>query len=191
MLKQEIRKIYKEKRLQLSHSEKEKLDDLLLIQFQKLSLPYLQVLLSYWPMAAMKEINTHTITDFIAFRNPGIRIAYPVSNFITNKMTAMLTDDDTEFSENAYGITEPVAAAAIPSADIDMVLVPLVAFDARGYRVGYGKGFYDRFLADCNKNVVKVGLSYFGPVDVIEDADGYDIKLDHCVTPDKIYDFTN
>jgi 5-formyltetrahydrofolate cyclo-ligase len=191
MLKTEIRKIYKDKRLQLSSSQKEKLDDLLLIQFQKLPLPYLQVLLSYWPMAAMNEINTHTITDFIEFRNPGIHIAYPVTDFITHKMTAILTDVDTEFSENMYRITEPIATEKISPELIDIVLVPLLAFDTRGYRVGYGKGFYDRFLSDCKKDVIKIGLSYFEPVNTIEDTDANDIKLDHCITPDKIYDFNN
>ncbi len=191
MLKTEIRKIYKDKRLQLSSSQKEKLDDLLLIQFQKLPLPYLQVLLSYWPIAAMNEINTHTITDFIEFRNPGIHIAYPVTDFITHKMTAILTDEHTEFSENMYRITEPIATEKISPELIDIVLVPLLAFDTRGYRVGYGKGFYDRFLADCKKDVIKIGLSYFEPINIIEDTDGNDIKLDHCITPDKIYDFNN
>jgi 5-formyltetrahydrofolate cyclo-ligase len=191
MLKTEIRKIYKDKRLQLSSSQKEKLDDLLLIQFQKLPLPYLQVMLSYWPIAALNEINTHTITDFIEFRNPGIHIAYPVTDFITHKMTAILTDEDTEFSENMYRITEPIATEKISPELIDIVLVPLLAFDTRGYRVGYGKGFYDRFLADCKKDVIKIGLSYFEPIDTITDIDANDIKLDHCITPDKIYDFIN
>jgi 5-formyltetrahydrofolate cyclo-ligase len=191
MLKTEIREIYKDKRLQLSSSQKEKLDDLLLIQFQKLPLPYLQVMLSYWPIAAFNEINTHTITDFIEFRNPGIHIAYPVTDFITHKMTAILTDEDTKFSENMYRITEPIATEKISPELIDIVLVPLLAFDTRGYRVGYGKGFYDRFLADCKKDIIKIGLSYFEPIDTITDTDANDIKLDHCITPDKIYDFIN
>jgi 5-formyltetrahydrofolate cyclo-ligase len=191
MLKKEIRKIFKDKRAQLSPSQKEKLDDLLLIQFQKLPLPYLQVLLSYWPIATMNEINTHTITDFIEFRNPGIRIAYPIANFTSCTMNAILVDDETEFIENEYGILEPIVAEEIPAALIDIVLVPLIAFDTKGYRVGYGKGFYDKFLANCRKDVIKVGLSYFEPVDAIADVDAYDIKLDHCITPEKIYDFTN
>jgi len=191
MLKTEIRKIYKDKRMQLSPSQKEKLDDLLLIQFQKLPLPYLQVLLSYWPIATMNEVNTHGITDFIEFRNPGIRIAYPIADFTNCNMTAILVDDETEFIENEYGILEPMVADAIPTDLIDIVLVPLLAFDAKGYRVGYGKGFYDKFLAGCKKDAIKVGLSYFEPVEMIEDTDASDIKLDHCITPDKIYDFTN
>ena len=191
MLKKEIRKIFKDKRLQLSSSQKEKLDDLLLIQFQKLPLPYLQVLLSYWPIASMNEVNTHTITDFIEFRNPGIKIAYPIADFDTCKMTAILVDDDTEFIENEYGILEPMVADPISADLIDIVLVPLLAFDTKGYRVGYGKGFYDQFLSQCKKDVVKVGLSYFEPVDTIADTDANDIQLDHCITPDKIYDFNN
>jgi 5-formyltetrahydrofolate cyclo-ligase len=191
VFKKEIRKIYKDRRLQLSHSQKERLDDLLLIQFQKLPLPYIEVLLSYWPIAAMNEINTHTITDFIEFRNPGLRIAYPVTEFATCTMTAILIDDDTEFIENEYGILEPIVAEEIEADLIDVVLVPLLAFDTKGNRVGYGKGFYDKFLTACKKDVVKIGLSYFDPVEMITDVDAHDIKLDHCITPDKIYDFNN
>ena len=70
-----------------------------------------------------------------------------------------------------------------------MILVPLLAYDLQGNRVGYGKGFYDRFLAKCNANVQKVGLSYFEPLDSIGDAESFDIKLNSCISPEKIWIF--
>ncbi|MBI3883669.1 MAG: 5-formyltetrahydrofolate cyclo-ligase [Sphingobacteriales bacterium] len=187
MLKKEIRKIYKDKRLQLSFSQKEKLDDLLLIQFQQLPLPYIQTLLSYWPIEEMKEVNTHHITDFVEFRNPGLAIAYPVADFATHTMKSVLTNDDTEFDLNEYQIIEPTGGEVLLNTAIDVVFIPLLAFDKNGYRVGYGKGFYDRFLATCRKDVIKIGFSYFEPVNNIKDTDANDIKMSYCITPEHIY----
>lgn len=70
-----------------------------------------------------------------------------------------------------------------------MVLIPLLAFDKNGYRVGYGKGFYDRFLAECRPDVVKVGLSVFEPIDEITDLNEFDIKMDFCITPNRVWQF--
>ena len=70
-----------------------------------------------------------------------------------------------------------------------MVLVPLLAFDTKGYRVGYGKGFYDRFLSKID--VKKVGISLFEAVECIADVHEDDIRLDLCITPKQIYSFVN
>jgi 5-formyltetrahydrofolate cyclo-ligase len=189
MTKKELRKIYTDKRNQLTPSQKQKLDDLILIQFQKLPLPYLQTILSFWPMQNRNEIDTHTITEFIVFRNPGIQVAYPVTDFSANEMHAVLTDDDTEFKQNEYTILEPVSGDTIIANEVDVILVPLLAFDKSGYRVGYGKGFYDRYLAGCKKDIIKIGLSYFDPEEKIDDIDQYDIKLSCCITPNNIFEF--
>jgi 5-formyltetrahydrofolate cyclo-ligase len=68
-----------------------------------------------------------------------------------------------------------------------MVLVPLLAFDRQGFRVGYGKGFYDRFLQ--NLSTLKIGLSFFDADEDIDDVHAYDIQLDQCITPNKIVTF--
>ena len=142
-------------------------------------------------MADKNEIDTHTITDFIKFRNPGIKIAYPITNFVSCEMIAILTDDDTEFKQNEYNIAEPVSGDELPASAIDIVLVPLLAFDKNGYRVGYGKGFYDRYLSNCRKDVINIGLSYFEPEEKIDDIDGNDIKMSFCITPSTIYEFAD
>jgi 5-formyltetrahydrofolate cyclo-ligase len=67
--------------------------------------------------------------------------------------------------------------------------VPLLAFDEKGFRVGYGKGFYDRFLKQCKDGGIKIGLSYFNPIDTIEDAGEFDVPLNFCITPQKVYVF--
>jgi 5-formyltetrahydrofolate cyclo-ligase len=55
--------------------------------------------------------------------------------------------------------------------------------------MGYGKGFYDRFLTNCRTGVQKVGLSYFEPLDFIEDTDSFDVMLNACINREKIWRF--
>ena len=84
MLKNEARKIYREKRDSISTAERERLDDLLLIQFQKVDLPFLHTILSYLPIEENKEPNTNLITGFLEFRNPALNLAYPKINAETS-----------------------------------------------------------------------------------------------------------
>jgi 5-formyltetrahydrofolate cyclo-ligase len=90
---------------------------------------------------------------------------------------------------NKYDIPEPIHGKIVPALEIDAVFIPLLGFDVNGNRVGYGKGFYDRFLSECRPDVVKIGLSFFDPVEKINDLNKYDIPLDLCITPGKIWDF--
>jgi len=189
MLKKEIRKTYKEKRLHLSELERSKLDDLLLIQFQTADLPFIDALLSYWPIEENNEPNTHLFTEFLKFRNPELKICYPVSDFKKLSMQAVATDIDTPFEKKELNIHEPDGGIVVPAAEIDLVFVPLLAFDENGYRVGYGKGFYDKYLADCREDCIKAGFSYFEPVNSISDRHDFDVPLDLCITPQNLYVF--
>ena len=189
MLKKDARKLFQQKRAQLSAAEKMKMDDLLLIQFQKIDLPFLSLVLSYYPIDEKGEINTFILTDYLRFRNPGLSIAYPKINSAVNSMQAIVCDDEDEFEPNSYNILEPLSCEAVDPGMIDLAIVPLLAFDKQGYRVGYGKGFYDVFLKQCSDDCLKIGFSYFDPVDVIEDAAHFDVPLNFCITPQKAYVF--
>ena len=175
--------------MQLSETEMSKLDDLMLIQFQTIELPFLESLLSYWPIEENHEPNTHLFTEFLKFRNPELKICYPVSDFETLSMNAVATDIDTPFEKKALNIYEPDEGMLIPAGEIDMVFVPLLAFDQKGYRTGYGKGFYDKYLTACRKDCIKAGFSYFEPVDSIDDRHDFDVPLDLCITPLNVYVF--
>lgn len=94
-----------------------------------------------------------------------------------------------EFANSDWGIPEPVGGSAVKSTDFDIVLIPLLAFDKNGQRIGYGKGFYDRYLAACRPDCLKIGISLFDPVDFIEDMESHDIPLDIAICPAKLYDF--
>jgi 5-formyltetrahydrofolate cyclo-ligase len=104
-------------------------------------------------------------------------------------MTHYLLTDNTKFRKNAYNIPEPVDGIEVPVSKIDVVFVPLLAYDEKGNRVGYGKGFYDAFLSKCKPETIKIGLSFFSPEFQIKDVTSDDIKLDFCVTPDSVYTF--
>ena len=189
MLKKEARKKYREMRQKLTEAERDKFDDLLLINFQSAQLPFLDTLLSFWPIEENNEPNTHLFTEFLKFRNPELRTCYPVSNFEDLTMTAIATDIDTPFEKLHLNIHEPRAGTAIDAKEIDIVFVPLLAFDVHGYRVGYGKGFYDIYLKTCRKDCIKVGFSYFEPIESIDDRGKFDIPLDLCITPQNLYVF--
>jgi 5-formyltetrahydrofolate cyclo-ligase len=115
------------------------------------------------------------------------------SDFETREMTHYLLTDETIIKKNAYNIPEPVddpeASGEVPDSKIDVVFVPLLAFDKCGHRVGYGKGFYDRFLSKCKTDVVTIGLSFFEAKDEILDVNPNDFALNYCVTPLKVYQF--
>ncbi|MRI01426.1 5-formyltetrahydrofolate cyclo-ligase [Kriegella sp. EG-1] len=106
-----------------------------------------------------------------------------------NKLKHFLLTDNTKLKNSNLNIPEPVDGIEISPDKIDVVFVPLLAFDLFGNRIGYGKGFYDDFLASCRPETIKVGLSFFEPVEEISDIYEKDIPLDYCITPDKNYSF--
>jgi 5-formyltetrahydrofolate cyclo-ligase len=189
MTKQELRKLYRQKRLELQDRQQVVNDDLLLIQFQQMSIFDISSLLSYFPIAGKKEPNVLNITNYFRYMIPHLTISYPVSDALSRNMKALAVNEDTVYRSGAFQILEPKEGDEVPPEAIDMVLVPLLAFDKRGYRVGYGKGYYDLFLSKCRSDVLKIGCSYFPPVPFISDIDKYDIPLTHCVTPQVVYEF--
>lgn len=189
MIKEVARKFYKAKRAELSGKEKVRLDDLMLIQLQTVELPFITFLLSYWPIDKMNEPNTHLFSDYIEFQNPELITCYPMTNFKDGTIKAIQTNDDTRFRKNEYSVYEPDGGTSVNNAGIDMVFVPLVCFDKKGYRVGYGKGFYDKYLCNCRKDCMKIGFSYFEPLDKIDDTNEFDVPLNLCVTPTTVYVF--
>jgi 5-formyltetrahydrofolate cyclo-ligase len=189
MTKSELRKIYREKRSLLTEPERMKLDDLLLIQFQKLPLETIHVLLSYCPSEKYNEPNTYLFSTYLGHMMPALQTCYPVTDFDTLEMKPLLVNDYTEFYLTEAGIEEPVDGIDIDPKEIDLVFVPMLICDKAGYRVGFGKGFYDRFLPKCSEDVVKVGFSYFEPVDCIDDTNQFDIPLNFCITPGRVIEF--
>jgi 5-formyltetrahydrofolate cyclo-ligase len=189
MTKSALRSIYKDKRNALSASDRMKLDDLVLIQFQRLQLPEVQTLLSYMPIPSHHEVDTVPLAEFLQFRMPWLQLAYPRIHYNEVSMEAVLVTDATEFADNHYGIAEPQGEIILQPQELDIVFVPLLVYDVKGYRVGYGKGFYDRYLKLCRQDVIKIGFSYFEPEPLISDINEFDIPLNFAITPERIYEF--
>lgn len=189
MDKYRLRKEYLERRIALTDAERSKLDDLLLIQLQRTALPFVRTLLNYVPMEHKAEPDTHLFVRYLGFLYPGLRTAYPVTDLDKASMEAYLVDDDTEFEERRFGLVEPLSELSVAPEDIDLVIVPLLISDKNGHRVGYGKGIYDRYLARCRKDTLKLGFSFFAPVDEISDIHENDITLDVLVHPEGVIYF--
>ena len=189
MTKNTLRRIYKEKRKQISSKEKQIWTDLILINFQKLELPFINCVHTYLAIGNQNEIETDNIIRFLKFIYPGITTVVPKINLDEGEMKHYIFNDDVEMKANDFGIIEPIKGEKIDARQIDLVLTPLLAVDCVGFRVGYGKGFYDKFLRQCRRDVIKIGLSFFEPVELIEDINSFDIPLNYCITPNSVYSF--
>lgn len=189
MTKKEARKVFKEKRLGLTVGDRNRFDDLILIHFQQLQLPPLFYVHTYLAIKEQREIETDHLLHYLEFRNPELKIVIPRMDHATGELLHIEYDELVDVMKNEWGIHEPVNGNLVDEQLIDLVFVPLLAFDEDGYRVGYGKGFYDKFLAKCRPDVLKVGLSYFEPIPRISDRAQFDIPLNYCVTPQRVYEF--
>ena len=187
MLKKEIRTKYKKLRDQLTETEVDEMSLAIANKLVDLDIwdkTYYHLFLT---ITEMKELNTEFILHVLAGKDKEIVISK--SDFDTRKMTHYLLTDNTKIRKNKYNIPEPVDGIEVPDSKIDVVFVPLLAFDKQGHRVGYGKGFYDQFLTGCEPKTIKIGLSLFESEEKISDVFENDVRLDYCVTPDEIHVF--
>jgi len=189
MLKRAIREQYLQKRLTLTRDKIQEYSARMIEQFSRLQLPEVNSLLSYYPLADRNEFNVAIAAELVKSRYAQVRIAWPRIETDMKTMEAYEVQADGLYAKNKFNILEPLNGQWLAPDKIDMVFVPLVAFDTRGYRVGYGKGFYDRYLARCRPNVVKTGFSFFDPLPIIEDINDFDVPLNFSITPSRIYEF--
>ena len=187
MFKTELRKFYLQKQKQLSlFDSKIKSGQITDLIFQNFDLNKISFLHCFLPIEKFNEIDTNLIFRKIWREFPQIKTLVPRVNFQVGNIDNLKFAPETELVKNAWEIFEPTHDATIETEKIDLVLVPLLCFNARGFRVGYGRGFYDKFLKSCRADCLKIGLSYFEPVAEIADVQEFDVRLDFCVTPEKI-----
>ncbi|HWZ22424.1 MAG TPA: 5-formyltetrahydrofolate cyclo-ligase, partial [Cytophagaceae bacterium] len=185
MNKKELRKLYIEKRNALTVEECHAMSLSIADNFFnhiKFSLSDPMYLHLFLPIKEKKELNTFIILERILADFPNMKIALSKSNFMDYSMQFFEYTEETKLVENSYGIPEPVGGNLIKPEQLDMILMPLLVADEAGNRIGYGKGFYDRFLTSCRAECKKIGLSFENPVPVIN-ADVFDVPLDFCITP--------
>ena len=187
MTKSELRTLYKSKRKDLSEEQIASLS--VNIANQALGLPiwdssYYHLFLS---IQSQNEVDTEYLLHVLQGKDKHVVISK--SNFDSLEMTHYLLTDSTKINVNAWQIPEPVDGIDVDPKKIDVVFVPLLAFDKRGHRVGYGKGFYDTFLSQCRPETIKIGVSFFAAEDTIDNVRLEDITLDYCLTPHQVYAF--
>jgi len=181
--KHQLRRIFREKRMQLSAGLLNELNGLLLGQAKQLDWGRFKTVHLFLPIHGNHEPDTYAIADWLRSAYPGLRLAVSRSDRETGGMTPILWDSHTVLKENSWKIPEPENGTPIALHEIDAFLVPLLVFDKKGNRIGYGKGFYDRFLSGCRPDAARIGLSLFDPIDEISDLNAYDIPLTMCLTP--------
>ncbi|APG60902.1 5-formyltetrahydrofolate cyclo-ligase [Christiangramia salexigens] len=187
MKKSDLRKKYKELRNKLSENEIDELS--LKIANKALELPiwdfsYYHIFLS---IAEQKEVNTEFLLHILQGKDKEVII--PKTEIDSGTLKNYLLTDRTVIRKNKWNIPEPEEGIEINSDKLEIVFIPLLAFDKEGHRVGYGKGFYDKFLAGCKPNILKIGLSFFEPIEQINEIYYSDIPLNYCITPEKVYNF--
>lgn len=188
MTKSELRKYYQNKRILLSPKQ---LDDISAeichLAFRTFQLEKKKISL-FLPIERKKEINTYKIWQkALSF---DAEVAVPKINGKTNELKHVLFDSEDQLEISTLGIPEPRKGRIMAAEHFDIVFVPLLATDIEGHRVGYGKGYYDRFLKKCSARCKFIGLNHFeGLVDKIDDINKHDVKLDACITPNKIHHF--
>ncbi len=186
-----LRKQYKKARAELSA------DEVLIfnrrISEQLLTLDYttIKYIHTFLPILKHNEPNMWNYLEQLEKNYPQIRVVVSRANPLDYSMDHFLYSTELQLIENQWGISQPESGLKIEESMLDLVIVPLLVADTKGNRVGYGKGFYDRFLAKCRKDCLKVGVSFFDPVANISDVDRYDILLDKLVTPQTVFSFTN
>jgi len=191
MNKRILREIFLEKRLSMSPKEWNRRNDLMISAFFKeVDLSDIKVLHTFLPIKKKREPDTWKLVNKLWENYPDILVAVSKTLWKARSMKNYILTDRNHVVENGMGIPEPASGSIIDDSTIDMVLVPLITFDKAGNRLGYGKGFYDAFFNTCRKDALKVGLSLSTPLDHIPYMEAHDIKLDKCVTPYGVMNFT-
>ena len=189
MTKSELRKNYLAKRHALSAEELATNSRQIANRFfGNIDLTAIKTIHTFIAIEKFNEVDTSVIYTRIWRDFPQIRTLAPVTDLDSGVVEHFKLDASTGLVESRWGICEPVGGESVDAAEIDLVLVPLLCFDERGGRVGYGKGFYDTFLSRCRSDCLKVGLSYFPPVETIDDVGEHDMPIDSCITPERFYE---
>ena len=189
MNKSDLRTEYKAKRAALTATQVHVMDRQLLEQLKRLPWETTKYLHCYLPIEKFKEFNTIPFLQWIEENFPKITLVISKSDFHRQELTHFKYNSATLLKLNAWGIPEPEHGEVVHARLIDAIITPLLVVDQQGNRVGYGKGFYDRFFSACRPDVLKVGVSYFAPVQEIADVSPWDIPLSVAVSPTGVFSF--
>ncbi len=130
------------------------------------------------------------LSDYLTERAAAIHVALPVVAGEKGHMAFHRYDPAAGLTANRYGILEPAGTPTETSIrDIEVMLMPLVAFDARGNRLGMGGGYYDRYLAADSQRPYLLGVAFACQQADALTSQAWDVRLDAVVTEDGVLEF--
>ncbi len=180
--KQELRQRLKKERFAIPQDEREK-------KSKKICSCLIETIKNYSPVMVYvskpAEVNTETlITGLIA---KGHRVIVPIIEKETVSLRLSYLDDPSVLIESTFHVPEPIGSE-IPARpeEVRVAIIPVLGFDRKGNRLGYGSGYYDRFLAK-NPNIKRIGLAFACQEITAVPCDENDVKMDLVVTEAGIY----
>lgn len=185
MTKSELRNIYKYKRAEFAAEEVNQISQRILDNLKSMEIWENSAFHIFLPIPNQNEINTLPILNYLFEMEKQII----VPKVQGDGMLSCLIDKDTRFGPGKFNVPEPEVFQLVDSKQIDVIFMPMLICDKSGNRVGYGGGYYDRFLTSCRKDVLKIGLNFFNPIGEIPEVFESDIPLDYCVTGDSVVSF--
>ena len=187
--KKELRQSYRQRRKQLSSQEVNEWSRKIAQQLAhwldgKADLEHFHL---FFPIAKFNEVNTFYIKDLLEEQG---KVLYTSQvNREGSQLDTLKLPLDAAFFLDEWGIPVPQESLRVSPTKVQVVLVPLLAYDEKGNRLGFGKGHYDTFLGSLSKSVIKIGLSFFPPEAVLP-VESHDIPLNYCITPEQFWVFT-
>jgi len=173
-MKEKMRKELLEKRNKLSADDVKKKSKAIIENLRK-DTDYLKAKIVLYYVSKENEVYTHDLIRS-AFKEKIV----VVPKVLDNQVICCVIRDFFELRPGSYGVLEPITNSKIPVQEIQLVVVPGVAFDKKRYRLGYGKGFYDALLAKTEAK--KIALAYkFQILDSLP-HDPWDVRMDKVIS---------
>src|SRR5690606_20751254 len=185
MRKPELRNFYKSKRNQLSATEIHECSLGILQSLKQLPIWEHSVFHVFVPIVQNNEINTFPIIEYLFEKNKTVIVPKVEGKNMINSQISTKT----EWTTGKFGVSEPFNFIEVNKDSIEVVLLPMLICDKSGNRIGYGGGYYDRFLSEFENSPLKIGLNFFSPIDFEFELSPFDVPLDYCVTPEEIVSF--
>lgn len=188
--KKEWRAYFQSQRLALTLEERERKSLQLADRYMSLFKTELPAVVHlFLPITSKAEIDTWIILKKLNETHPLVKTVTSVIGEDQQSLETIEVRIDTPLLINSWGIPEPIERIHFPTKAIEEVLTPLLAVDQRGYRLGYGKGFYDRFFETCSSAVLRTGLNFFSTVKEDLPHDEWDVKLHRLISPEGAINF--
>lgn len=186
MDKNELRILYKYKRKELTTKEIEEFSNHVFNQFLASEFVTCSTFHIFLSIEKQNEVKTSQIIKYLLLHEKKVI----VPKVVGNELKHYVLNHQTKLKLNKWNISEPIDCEEFKILNkIDVVFIPLLINDKNGNRIGYGKGFYDKFLEKLKPNVIKIGLNYFESIDKII-PEPHDIPLDYLISPFKIESFS-